>query len=121
LLVHFENTLSMRKQEADEFYATIAPEGLSDDARNVQRQALAGLLWSKQFYHYNIEKWLQGDPAQPTPPPERWEGRNHDWRHLNNTDIISMPDKWEYPWFALKGACAAPVIRSSWSASFTNF
>jgi hypothetical protein len=96
----FENTLSMRKQEADEFYATIAPEGLSDDARNVQRQALAGLLWSKQFYHYNIEKWLQGDPAQPTPPPERWEGRNHDWRHLNNTDIISMPDKWEYPWFA---------------------
>ena len=96
----FENTFSARKQEADEFYATIAPEGLSDDARNVQRQALAGLLWSKQFYHYNIEKWLQGDPAQPTPPPERWEGRNHDWRHLNNFDIISMPDKWEYPWFA---------------------
>jgi glycogen debranching enzyme len=96
----FENIFLTRKQEADEFYATIAPEGASDDTRNVQRQSLAGLLWSKQFYHYNVEKWLQGDPAQPSPPSERWEGRNHEWRHLNNYEIISMPDKWEYPWFA---------------------
>jgi glycogen debranching enzyme len=96
----FEQTFFTRRQEADEFYATVAPEGLSDDARLAQRQSLAGLLWSKQFYHYNVEKWLQGDPAQPTPPNERWDGRNRDWRHLNNFDIISMPDKWEYPWYA---------------------
>src|SRR5207253_2625348 len=96
----FENMFVLRKEEADEFYAPIAPEGLSDDARSVQRQALASLLWSKQFYHYNVEKWLKGDPSQPPPPQERWDGRNHEWKHLNNFDIISMPDKWEYPWYA---------------------
>ncbi|OLE55483.1 MAG: glucosidase [Acidobacteria bacterium 13_1_20CM_3_53_8] len=96
----FDNTFVARKREADQFYSTVAPEGLSDDARNVQRQALAGLLWSKQYYNYDVEMWLNGDPVQPAPPPERWEGRNHDWRHLNNSEIVSMPDKWEYPWYA---------------------
>ncbi|HVF09464.1 MAG TPA: hypothetical protein VNA16_01600, partial [Abditibacteriaceae bacterium] len=96
----FENILATRRQEADEFHATLAPEGLSADARNVQRQAIAGMLWSKQFYNYDVEKWLKGDPAGPLPPEQRWNGRNRDWQHLNNHDIISMPDKWEYPWYA---------------------
>jgi hypothetical protein len=64
------------------------------------RQALGGLLWSKQFYHYVVAQWLQGDPAFPSPPPQRWQGRNRGWLHLYNDDVISMPDKWEYPWYA---------------------
>ena len=90
---------AQRIAEADEFYAKFA-DGLSDDARNVQRQAFAGLMWSKQFYHYVVEEWLDGDPAMPEPPDSRIEGRNRKWRHLYNSDIISMPDKWEYPWYA---------------------
>jgi hypothetical protein len=82
-----------RLHEADEFYATVIPTTLSDDARLVMRQALAGLLWSKQFYHYEVRQWLAGDPAGPPPPPERQHGRNRDWRHVYNEDIISMPDK----------------------------
>ena len=73
---------------------------LSDDARLVARQAFAGMLWSKQFYHYVVSDWLEGDPAQPSPPPERRQGRNHQWTHLFARDVISMPDKWEFPWFA---------------------
>jgi hypothetical protein len=96
----FDQTLAARQHEADEFYATITPEGLSSDARNVLRQALAGLLWSKQFYHYDVSRWLRGDPAEPSPPRERLKGRNHEWTHLYNADVISMPDKWEYPWYA---------------------
>jgi hypothetical protein len=96
----FDEIFAERQSEADEFYADLQPSSLSDDERNVQRQAFAGMLWSKQFYHYNIEEWLNGDPAQPAPPAERKKGRNHEWRHLNAGDIISMPDKWEYPWFA---------------------
>lgn len=92
----FEN----RKRESDEFYKRICPFPLTEDMRNVQRQAFAGMLWNKQFYNYVVEDWLKGDPAQPPPPPERNQGRNHDWIHLYNDDIISMPDKWEYPWFA---------------------
>ena len=68
--------------------------------RGIVRQGYAGLLWSKQFYHYDVRAWLEGDPAQPPPPPERASGRNSDWRHLFNRDVISMPDKWEYPWYA---------------------
>jgi Mannosylglycerate hydrolase MGH1-like glycoside hydrolase domain/Glycosyl hydrolase family 63 C-terminal domain len=86
--------------EADAFYSTIVPNHLSREAQNVMRQSLAGLLWSKQFYHYVVTEWLNGDPACPPPPPERKEGRNHDWTHLYNSDVLSMPDKWEYPWFA---------------------
>jgi hypothetical protein len=96
----FEETFARRQAEADEFYANLQPASLSEDERNVQRQAFAGMLWSKQFYHYNLDEWLSGDPSQPAPPSERQKGRNHEWRHLNASDIISMPDKWEYPWFA---------------------
>lgn len=96
----FERVFDERKAEADAFYATVIPPDLSDDARSVMRQALAGLLWSKQFYHYTVEQWLDGDPAGPPPPAQRRTGRNHGWEHLNNADVISMPDKWEYPWYA---------------------
>jgi hypothetical protein len=96
----FEETLALRRREADDFYAQRAPHGLSEDVRNVQRQAFAGLLWSKQFYHYDVGRWLHGDPAGPDPPPERHWGRNREWTHLYNADVISMPDKWEYPWYA---------------------
>ncbi len=96
----FEEIFARRKEEADEFYATRTRAGLSEDALNVQRQALAGLLWSKQFYHYDVRTWLGGDPAFPPPPPERGNGRNRAWKHLYNADVLSMPDKWEYPWYA---------------------
>jgi hypothetical protein len=97
---NFDETFAEREQEADEFYSTVIPQDLSVDAQSVMRQSFAGMLWSKQFYHYVIEQWLKGDPAFPTPPDARWHGRNHDWRHLYNADVISMPDKWEYPWYA---------------------
>ncbi|MBV9384846.1 MAG: glucosidase [Chroococcidiopsidaceae cyanobacterium CP_BM_ER_R8_30] len=96
----FTTVFQNRIQEADEFYQRICPFNLSEDMRNVQRQAFAGMLWSKQFYYYVIEDWLKGDPAGPQPPASRLSGRNHDWVHLFNDDILSMPDKWEYPWFA---------------------
>jgi len=95
-----EAIMALRIAEADEFYADIIPEKLSDDAKNVMRQSLAGMLWSKQFYHYVVKEWLEGDPAQPAPPPIRQIGRNSTWHHLYNDDVISMPDKWEYPWYA---------------------
>jgi hypothetical protein len=96
----FDGIFSQRISEADEFYAQRAHVGAGDDARRVQRQAFAGLLWGKQSYHYDVSRWLRGDPTQPTPPAERYEGRNHRWVHLHNSDVISMPDKWEYPWYA---------------------
>jgi hypothetical protein len=96
----FDQIFAQRIAEADAFYAAIQPSTLGDDQRLIQRQAFAGMLWSKQFYYYDVEEWLRGDPAQPTPPPERWRGRNSTWPHLNTAEIISMPDTWEYPWFA---------------------
>ncbi len=96
----FERVFAARKKEADEFYGKLHPSDLSDDAKLVQRQAFAGMLWSKQFYHYVVEDWLKGDPAMPMPPEQRKDGRNGDWRQLYNADVISMPDKWEYPWYA---------------------
>jgi len=96
----FDQIFLDRRAEADEFYSRIVPQDLSDDAQNVMRQSLAGLLWSKQFYYYVQREWMHGDPAQPAPPAERHEGRNKDWHHLYNADVISMPDKWEYPWYA---------------------
>jgi hypothetical protein len=96
----FDDLFAARNREADEFYATIIPKDLSRDAQNVMRQGFAGLLWSKQFYHYVVKQWLDGDLGSPPPPAERTRGRNHDWPHLYNSDVISMPDKWEYPWYA---------------------
>ncbi|MBI2682204.1 MAG: glucosidase [Acidobacteriales bacterium] len=96
----FSAVFAARKAEADEFYATVIPATLTADGKNVMRQALAGMLWSKQYYHYEAERWLEGDPAQPAPPKGRDQGRNSDWPHMYNADVLSMPDKWEYPWFA---------------------
>ncbi|MDQ3490616.1 MAG: glucosidase [Acidobacteriota bacterium] len=95
-----EKIFVKRKNEADDFYATVIPPNLTDDAKNIMRQAFAGMLWSKQYFHYEVENWLEGDPAFPPPPNQRVSGRNSDWKHLYNDDIISMPDKWEYPWYA---------------------
>jgi len=95
-----DTVLAVRKAEADEFYGNLAAVDLSADERLVQRQALAGLLWCKQFYSYRVRRWLKGDPGQPVPPEARWTGRNTDWQHFAISDVILMPDAWEYPWFA---------------------
>ncbi len=97
---NFISMFSTRAAEADEFYRRICPFEIPKDMRRVQRQAFAGMLWCKQFYHYIIHDWLNGDPAGPLPPPQRKGGRNHEWFQLFNDDILSIPDKWEYPWFA---------------------
>ncbi|WP_158812757.1 glucosidase [Methylocapsa sp. S129] len=96
----FDSTFAARRAEADEFYAALQSGIADEDQRLVQRQALAGMLWSKQFYGYDVRRWLQGDPLQPAPAPERASGRNANWSHLVLGDIMSMPDTWEYPWFA---------------------
>ncbi|MBI2517322.1 MAG: glucosidase [Opitutae bacterium] len=96
----FATAVAERRREAEEFYAVVLPAGIPAEQRNVAKQAFAGLLWSKQFYHYAVQDWIEGDPAQPHPPAARRKGRNSDWPHLFNRDILSMPDKWEYPWFA---------------------
>ncbi len=96
----FDQVMAARLAEADEFYTQISTVMSCKDRRNIQRQAFAGMLWTKQYYYYVIETWLQGDSATPPPPHQRWDGRNSEWIHLFNDDILSMPDKWEYPWFA---------------------
>jgi len=96
----FEDVFAARKKEADEFYQLRTPKKLSPDASSVFRQAFAGLFWNKQFYNYDVGRWLDGDPDEPPPPAQRLRGRNRDWRHLNNEDVISMPDNWEFPWYA---------------------
>jgi hypothetical protein len=97
---HADAVLAARQRESDEFYHAVAAADLSADERLVQRQALAGLLWCKQFYNYAVRRWLKGDPGQPKPPQQRWAGRNKDWQHFAVSDVILMPDAWEYPWFA---------------------
>jgi hypothetical protein len=100
LAADFESVMAARQAEADDFYADLHPTPPTADELRVVRQAVSGLLWSKQFYHYDVERWLDGDPAGPTPPPGRGDIRNGDWRQLNNHDVILMPDSWEYPWYA---------------------
>jgi hypothetical protein len=96
----FDKIVNTRHEEADQFYDLLQKDIAIADERLIQRQALAGMLWNKQFYFYDVDVWLRGDPTQPPPPHFRKHGRNHEWSHLNNADIISMPDKWEYPWYA---------------------
>ena len=96
----FDKVLALRKAEADTFYAKLQRQISDEDLRRIQRQAFAGLLWSKQFFHYDVTQWLEGDPVQPAPPRSRLTGRNAEWVHTIMADIVSMPDKWEFPWFA---------------------
>jgi hypothetical protein len=96
----FDHLMTARRQETDAFYDCVQERLTDPDARNVQRQAFAGMLWSKQFYYYDVAQWLDGDPAMPPPSPQRRANRNANWRHLHNQDLVSMPDKWEYPWYA---------------------
>src|SRR5204863_8626762 len=115
----FDQVFAQRITEADEFYDELASAELSEDAKRVQRQALAGMLWSKQFYHYVVSDWLDGDPGMEKPPASRLTGRNSRWRHLYNSDVVSMPDKWEYPWYAawdLAFHCIALAVVDSFFA-----
>jgi hypothetical protein len=97
---HFEETIQRRRAEADAFFETVHGRLDDEELRMIQRQSLSGMLWSKQYYGFDVRRWLEGDENQPTPPAARKHGRNHRWQHLSNSDIISMPDKWEYPWYA---------------------
>ncbi len=96
----FDEVFQARRAEADAFYEAVMPPELDAEARGVFRTAMAGLLWSKQFYHFHVDRWLRGDEAMPRPPESRKRGRNREWRHLFNSEVLSMPDKWEYPWYA---------------------
>ncbi|HZZ72289.1 MAG TPA: glucosidase [Pirellulales bacterium] len=96
----FDAVFAARQAEADQFHAAIQPPNLDDEELRIVRQGFAGLLWSKQYYHYDVFTWLKGDETRPTPPPERWRGRNATWKALHNSDVVLMPDTWEYPWYA---------------------
>ena len=95
-----DDLFATREKEADAFYEKVATPDLPADMAMIQRQAFAGLMWSKQFYHYDVKRWLEGDPTCPVPPASRWSGRNHDWMHIANDSVLSMPDCWEFPWYA---------------------
>ena len=116
----FNNTFDEKIKEAASFYDDIQKNIKDKELKNIQRQAFAGMLWNKQFYYYDIRQWLNGDPSQPTPPPERKQGRNSDWVHLNNFDIISMPDKWEYPWYASWDLASHCIIFAMIDADFAK-
>ncbi|MGH8891481.1 MAG: MGH1-like glycoside hydrolase domain-containing protein [Acidothermaceae bacterium] len=116
----FDAVMVQRKREADEFYASLHPSGTTDDEMRVVRQAAAGLLWSKQFFHYDVERWLEGDPAGPPPPPGRGVIRNGGWQHLNNADVLLMPDTWEYPWFAAWDLAFHCVVMAYLDPSFAK-
>ncbi len=100
LRLDYDRTFADRQREANEYHASMRPDDASDEEAALMRQAFAGMVWSQQFYHYDVARWLDGDPTQPTPPVARKHERNANWRHLNNHDIVAMPDKWEYPWYA---------------------
>jgi hypothetical protein len=121
---YFDTVMTDREQEADEFYAALAPDDIGEEKMRVLRQSCAGLIWSKQMYPYRVARWLDGDPGEPPPPPGHRTGRNSGWRHLDSFDVLAMPDPWEYPWFAAwdreisaARAIAGMVPASEWSAS----
>jgi hypothetical protein len=116
----FERTLELRGAEADAFYAAVIPDSVPAEAKPVMRQAFAGMLWSKQFYKYDVRRWLDGDPLQPPSPEARKSGRNSDWRHVFNADILSMPDTWEFPWFAAWDLAFHCVVLSLVDARFAK-
>ena len=116
----FDQVFADRIRETNEFYAGLQQDIRDEDERLVQRQAFAGMLWNKQLYIYNVENWLNGDARQPPPPHERLKGRNHKWRHLKNSNIISMPDKWEYPWYAAWDLCFHCIIYALIDADFAK-
>ena len=97
---NFEDIFKVRKKEADDFYESIYPSSLTEDQKNIQRQAFAGLLWNKQYYHYDVDRWLHTSDGITPVSDERKHGRNHKWKYLKNQDVLSMPDNWEYPWYA---------------------
>ncbi|MFO1154662.1 MAG: glucosidase [Rhodospirillales bacterium] len=116
----FDKTFATRLAEADAFYAGLQTHLPYAEERRVHRQALAGMIWSKQFYCYDVSRWLDGDPTEPPPPPERVAGRNSDWRHVNAEDVISMPDTWEYPWFAAWDTAFHAVAMAGLDAEFAK-
>ncbi|MET7394318.1 glucosidase [Dactylosporangium sp. NPDC005572] len=117
----FDAVLEQRRAEADAFYAELTPEGTSDEDARTMRQGFAGMIWGKQFYHYDVARWLNGDPAQPPPPPGRRTGRNASWRHLDAADIMSMPDPWEYPWFAAWDSAFHAVALAHLDPAFAKY
>ena len=117
----FDKVVDKRRREADEFYAELTPAGVSADEALVMRQAFAGMLWGKQFFEYDVSRWLDGDPTQPVPPVSRLTGRNSQWRHFESYDIMSMPDKWEYPWFAAWDLAFHCVALAHVDAAFAKY
>ena len=116
----FDAVFAARQAEADAFYAALQAGIESADARLVQRQAFAGMIWSKQYYAFDVRTWLDGDPAEPPPPERRRHARNSEWRHLSNADIVSMPDKWEYPWYASWDLCFHAVTFAAIDPAFAK-
>ncbi|GGM06511.1 glucosidase [Dactylosporangium sucinum] len=117
----FDAVLERRRAEADAFYADLTPPGTSEEDARTMRQGFAGMIWGKQFYHYDVARWLNGDPAQPPPPPGRRTGRNAGWRHLDAADIMSMPDPWEYPWFAAWDSAFHAVALAHLDPAFAKY
>ncbi|UWZ49815.1 glucosidase [Dactylosporangium matsuzakiense] len=117
----FDEVLARREREADEFYAGLTPPGTSAEDAAIMRQAFAGMIWGKQFYRYDVAAWLRGDPAQPPPPPGRRYGRNAGWRHLDASDVMSMPDPWEYPWFAAWDSAFHAVALAHLDPAFAKY
>ncbi|MEV4510360.1 glucosidase [Dactylosporangium sp. NPDC049525] len=117
----FDKVLKQRRTEADAFYADLTPPGTSDEDAMIMRQGFAGMIWGKQFYNYDVAKWLNGDPGQPPPPPGRQQGRNAGWRHLDASDIMSMPDPWEYPWFAAWDSAFHAVALAHLDPAFAKY
>jgi hypothetical protein len=117
----FEAVMEQREREADEFYGELAPGDCTREEHAVMRQAFAGMIWSKQYYGYDVGRWLDGDPGQPTPPSSRLDGRNHDWRNLLAADVMSMPDPWEYPWFAAWDLAFHTVVLAHLDPAFAKY